>query len=155
VLHLDTDSNAEFYVKSTSLFNYVIQYLAGASNPPETIEDTRTDISQIWTEEKDIIILDRIESKMELLNDSLSNMIESLFRKKSPLYNFDEEDDDASYDGDDDNGHQDHDSYDNDEEDNYYSDDDDSDEDEYDDDEYSDEDEYEDDFYDDEDFDDE
>jgi hypothetical protein len=147
VLHLDTDGSAEFYVRSTSLFNYVIQYLASASNPPETIEDTRTDISQIWSEKKDVIVLDRIESKMELLNDSLFNMIDSLFRKKNPIYNFDDEDDDASYDGDDDDRRE-NDSFDDEEEDDYYSNEDD---DSYDDDDEEDYDEYEEDEYDDED----
>jgi hypothetical protein len=93
VLHLDTDNTAEFYVRSTSLFNYVLQYLASANDLPETIEDTKTDISQLWTEKKDTIILDRIESKMELLNDSLYNMIKAMFHKKESMYDDDEEDD--------------------------------------------------------------
>jgi hypothetical protein len=144
VLHLDTDNDMEFFVKSTSLFNYVLQYLASAAETPDVIDDTRTDISQLWNEKKDIIILDRIEAKLELLNDSLSNMAEMMFQKKKPLYNLDEDDDqydDTSYDDE------------NEEEDDYYSDEDDDedsfgDEEEYDEDEYDDEEEayYDDDF---------
>lgn len=133
VLHLETDDHAEFYVKSTSLFNYVLQYLSSSSNIPGTIEDTKTDISQLWTEKKDAIILDQIESKLEILNDSLSNMIEAMFHKKSPMYDNDDDDEiETQYD--------DEEFYDDDDED-FYSDEDDFDEDEdFDDDDYYDDD---------------
>jgi hypothetical protein len=146
VLHLDTDGSAEFYVRSTSLFNYVLQYLASASNPPDTIEDTKTDVSLLWTEKKDVIILDQIESKIELLNDSLYNMVKAMFQTKASMYHDDDEDDDN------DDDRRERDSYsDDDENDDYYSDEDDEsydDEDEYGGGEYDDEDEYdEDSFY--------
>ncbi|MDR2901174.1 MAG: hypothetical protein LBV20_06610 [Treponema sp.] len=145
VLHLNTDENAEFYVRSTSLFSYVLQYLASAADLPETIEDTKTDKSQLWTEKKDQIILDRVEPKLELLNDSLANMAETMFHKKKNMYNFGEDDDDenedqyenGSYDDEDDG-----DSY-SDSDDDYFDDDEYDDDDEYgDDDEYDDEEDY-------------
>lgn len=108
VLHLDTDNTAEFYVRSTSLFNYVLQYLASANNLPHTIEDTKTDVSQLWAEKKDSLILDQIESKMELLNDALFNTVKAMFHHKDSLYDADDddtfgddEDEDAYYSGDD------------------------------------------------------
>jgi hypothetical protein len=144
VLHLDTENDTAFYVKSTSLFNYVLQYLASAADLPDTIEDTQTDVSQLWTEKKDRIILDRVEAKLELLNDSLSNMAEVILHKKKPLYNFGEDDDEDDQYGDESS---DDDSYE--DEDDYYSD-------EFDDDEYNDydddEDDYEDDDFDENDF---
>lgn len=103
VLHLDTDDNAEFYVRSTSLFNYVLQYLESSGNLPDTIEDTRTDISHLWNEKKDLIILDRLESKLDLLNDSLYNMMEVMFGSDDPVYDEDDDNqDDRQYDDDDD-----------------------------------------------------
>jgi hypothetical protein len=136
VLHLDTDDKAEFYVRSTSLFSYVLQYLASSANVPDVIDDTRTDQSLLWTEKKDMAILDRIESKLELLNESLSNMTDTMFHKKSSIYDSDDADD---Y-GDEDDDYQGGSSYDDDGDGDYYSDDeDDFDDDEFDDDEYDDE----------------
>lgn len=138
VLHFNTDDNAEFYVRSTSLFSYVLQYLASSADSPNPVEDTRTDQSRLWNEKKDMIILDRIESKLELLNDAVSNMTEMMFHKKNPVYGIDEDyQDEDQYDDE---------SYDDDE--NYYSEDDEFDDedddygdnDDYDDDEYSDDD---------------
>ncbi len=146
VLHLNTDEDAEFYVKSTSLFSYVIQYLASSADVPDAVDDTKTDQSHLWNEKRDIIILDRVESKVELLNESLSAMTDTLFHKKNSLYSMDEDDDDddryddESYDDDDDyyddddefgGGYDDGDDYD---DDSYDDDEDDYDDDEYDDD---------------------
>lgn len=133
VLHFDTDESAEFYVRSTSLFSYVLQYLDSAADMPEYVEDTRTDLPKLWGEQKDRIILDRVESKLELLNDSLYAMLESMSAGSDPLY--DEDDDD---DGDDD-------SFDDEDDDDYYSDDEDDYSQDYDDENEEDYDDYEDD----------
>ncbi len=143
VLHLNTDEDAEFYVKNTSLFSYVLQYLASSADVPDAVDDTKTDQSQLWNERRDIIILDQIESKVDFLNEALSNMTDTLFHKKKSLYSMDEDDDDDRYDDE---------SYD--DEDDYYDDDDefgdDEDEDYDEDDNYDDEDDY----YDDDEYDD-
>lgn len=81
VLHFDYDDAPEFYLRSTCLFSYVLEYLDWDDTTDETL-DTDTypvDRSHFWDEARDREILESVKPMVNRLNKALEDTMESMF----------------------------------------------------------------------------
>ena len=74
VLHFDYDDEPEFYVRNTSLFGYVLEFIT-KDGSGKFLPDTRTDASALWDEATDQAILKALRPKVERLNTILDDVL--------------------------------------------------------------------------------